>query len=126
MKKSRPKRVFNQTFKLSVLCDYYSSGLSQYAIAKKYALDNSILRSWLKKYPVDSKELSLPATTLESYKMSKQQSELSETEKLRKRIADLQRSLELERMRSRAFEKMIEIAEQEEGISILKKDGAKR
>ena len=31
-----------------------------------------------------------------------------------------------EKMRSRAFEKMIEIAEEEEGISILKKDGAKQ
>ncbi len=39
----------------------------------------------------------------------------------KKRIEELRRSLELEKMRSRAFEKMIEIAEQEEGISILKK-----
>ena len=29
-------------------------------------------------------------------------------------------------MRSRAFEKMIEIAEEEEGISIFRKDGAKQ
>ena len=29
-------------------------------------------------------------------------------------------------MRSRAYEKLIEIAESEEGISILKKDGAKQ
>ncbi|MDB9150228.1 hypothetical protein [Parabacteroides distasonis] len=58
--------------------------------------------------------------------MSKDQPELTETEALQKRIEELRRSLELEKMRSRAFEKMIEIAEQEEGISILKKDGAKR
>lgn len=47
-------------------------------------------------------------------------------ESLQKRIEELRRSLELEKMRSRAFEKMIEIAEEEEGISILKKDGAKQ
>lgn len=58
--------------------------------------------------------------------MSEKQPGLTETEKLQKRIAELQYSLELEKMRSRAFEKMIEIAEEEEGISILKKDGAKR
>ena len=43
-----------------------------------------------------------------------------------KRIEELRRSLELEKMRSRAFEKMIEIAEEEEGISIFRKDGAKQ
>ena len=45
---------------------------------------------------------------------------------LQKRIEELRRSLELEKMRSRAFEKMIEIAEEEEGISIFRKDGAKQ
>lgn len=58
--------------------------------------------------------------------MANKRPELTETEVLQKRIAELSHSLELEKMRSRAFEKMIEIAEQEEGISILKKDGAKR
>ena len=58
--------------------------------------------------------------------MAKEQPELTQTEELQKRIEELRRSLELEKMRSRAFEKMIEIAEQVEGISILKKDGAKR
>ena len=38
----------------------------------------------------------------------------------------LERALELEKLRSRAFEKMIQIAEQEEGISILKKGGARQ
>lgn len=47
-------------------------------------------------------------------------------ESLQKRIEELRRSLELEKMRSRAFEKMIEIAEEEEGISIFRKDGAKQ
>lgn len=42
------------------------------------------------------------------------------------RISELEKALELEKMRSRAFEKMIEIAEEEEGISILKKGGAKQ
>ena len=58
--------------------------------------------------------------------MVPKQSDLTDMESLRKRIEELRRSLELEKMRSRAFEKMIEIAEEEEGISILKKDGAKQ
>jgi len=110
--------MFSETFKLSVLSEYYSSGLSQYAISKKYSLDHSCLYRWQKEYPIASKELSLPSATIESFDMAEKQPELTETEK--------RHCLELEKMRSRAFEKMIEIAEQEEGISILKKDGAKR
>ena len=55
--------------------------------------------------------------------MVPKQSDLTDMESLQKRIEELRRSLELEKMRS---EKMIEIAEEEEGISILKKDGAKQ
>ena len=58
--------------------------------------------------------------------MVPKQSDLTDMESLQKRIEELRRSLELEKMRSRAFEKKIEIAEEEEGISILKKDGAKQ
>lgn len=52
--------------------------------------------------------------------------DLTKEEILSNRIKDLERALELEKLRSRAFEKMIEIAEAEEGISILKKGGAKQ
>ena len=58
--------------------------------------------------------------------MVPKQSDLTDMEFLQKRIEELRRSLELEKMRSRAFEKMIEIAEEEEGISIFRKDGAKQ
>ena len=51
---------------------------------------------------------------------------LNHDEILQKRICDLEHALDLEKLRSRAFEKMIEIAEAEEGISILKKGGAKQ
>lgn len=58
--------------------------------------------------------------------MVPKQSDLTDMESLQKRIEELRRSLELEKMRSRAFEKMVEIAEEEEGISIFRKDGAKQ
>ena len=58
--------------------------------------------------------------------MVPKQSDLTDMESLQKRIEELRRSLELEKMRSRAFEKMIEIAEEEEGSSIFRKDGAKQ
>jgi hypothetical protein len=45
---------------------------------------------------------------------------------LQDRISKLERALALEKMRSRGYLLMIENAEKEEGISILKKGGAKQ
>jgi hypothetical protein len=50
----------------------------------------------------------------------------SNEEVLSEEILRLRKALEIERLRSRAFEKLIEIAEKEEGISILKKGGTKQ
>ena len=58
--------------------------------------------------------------------MVPKQSDLTDMESLQKRIEELRRSLELEKMRSRAFEKMIEIADVVEGISLFRNDGAKQ
>ena len=48
------------------------------------------------------------------------------TSRYSERITALEQSLQMERLRCRALEKVIEIAEREEGISILKKDGVKQ
>lgn len=117
---------YPETFKLQVLQDYYSSGQSKMSIARKWNLTPSLMYLWEKSFPIEKFSLSLPSETIEAYKMAHGKKELSNEEILQKRIEDLMRSLEYEKMRSRAFEKMIEIAEQEEGISILKKDGAKQ
>ena len=119
MIKRKPKRVFTEPFKLSVLREYYSSGMSKYAITKKYSLSPPCIYRWLKEYPVGSDQLPLPSETKERLQMVPKQSDLTDMESLQKRIEELRRSLELEKMRSRAFEKMIEIAEEEEGISIF-------
>lgn len=114
------------TFKLEVLSDLYSSGKSIRSTARNWGISDSLLHDWMKSFPVDEFPLPLPSEIIESYKMTHQKQELSAEEILQKRIEDLTRSLEYEKMRSRAFEKMIEIAEEEEGISILKKGGAKQ
>ena len=61
MEKKRSPQKISEEFKLSVIRDYYSSGMSQYACARKYHLSSlSLLPSWLKKYGPKIKPLSLP------------------------------------------------------------------
>lgn len=91
-----------------------------------WAVNGMLTGIRLKRWPVDSKALSLPSEVISSYRMEHQETKLSNEEILRNRISDLERALELEKLRSRALEKMIQIAEQEEGISILKKGGARQ
>lgn len=126
MTKRKKPREFAIGFKLQVVSDYYSSGSTLTESSRKWNIDRASLYNWLKQLPVDSKLLSLPSEVIEAYRMEHKETKLGNEEILQNRISNLERALELERMRSRAFEKMIEIAEAEEGISILKKGGAKQ
>lgn len=126
MTQRREKSVYTDVFKLEVLRDLYSSEQSAYSIARKWQVEVSNLYRWKKDWPIDSNELSLSAETIQKHQMDRTTPEKTNEELLRERITALEKALCLEKMRSRAFEKMIEIAEAEEGISILKKGGAKQ
>ena len=121
------QKKFTDDFKLRVLSDYYESGMSKNFIAHKWGLSsNSVISNWQKLWPIDSKELSLPSEIISTYRMGGKDRGKTDEQLLQDRIAELERSLQMERMRSRALEKVIEIAEREEGISILKKDGVRQ
>lgn len=56
----RKKCHYEESFKLEVLTDYYASGSSVRSITLKYGLScTRVLLSWLQRYPIDGKELSL-------------------------------------------------------------------
>ena len=125
MTKDKQKH-YDDDFKLRVLSDYYESGMSKHFISRKWGITHPTLINWEKLWPIDSKELSLPEEIISTYRMGGKDRGKSDEQILQERIAALERSLQMERMRCRALEKVIEIAEREEGISILKKDGVKQ
>ena len=121
------QKKYTDEFKLRVLSDYYESGVSRNFIARKWGVSNGIvISSWEKLWPIDSKELSLPDEIISTYHMAGKDREKTDAQILQERVAELEKSLAMERLRCRALEKVIEIAEREEGISILKKDGVKQ
>lgn len=120
------QKSYDVSFKLKVLSDYYLSGKSKNFICKKWGISFPSLLDWLKKWPIHKEELSLLDETIEKYRMEAENNNKSEEQILRERILSLEQSLKMERLRCRALEKIIEIAEREEGISILKKDGVKQ
>ena len=71
MEKKRSPQKISEEFKLSVIRDYYSSGMSQYACVRKYHLNSlSLLPSWLKKYGPMIKPLFLPSEPTNEEEMS--------------------------------------------------------
>lgn len=115
-------RHYSLDFKLNVLRDYYENGLSKYATCRKYGIGQlSTLRAWIKAFPLEGVSLES-----ESEQIAMTKKELTPTEELEKRIKDLEKALECEKMRSRGFEIMIDVAEKELQIPIRKKSGAKQ
>ena len=121
----RKERNYTEEFRLKVMSYYYSHGKDFYQTQEWSGVPTSTLRGWTKKYSDEENLVSLQPENLKFCPMEDPENRESE-EALKKKIAELEKSLEFERMRSRAFEKVIEIAEREEGISILKKGGAKQ
>ena len=68
----------------------------------------------------------MPDEIISTYHMGGKDRGKTDEQILQERIADLERSLQMERMRCRALETVIEIAEREEGISIIKKGGVRQ
>lgn len=122
----KTRKHYDDSFKLQVLSDYYQSGKSKTFISRKWDVHISTLIDWIKIWPVEQKELPLLPEIMSKYRMEAENKGKSDEQILQERIASLERSLQMERMRCRALETVIEIAEREEGISILKKGGVKQ
>ena len=124
MRKSPTK--YSEEFKLSVIRDYYSSGMSKQACARKYQLCNAqLFRSWLKKYGNNSVPLQPEPDEDEMANRSKD-SYKEENAQLKKRIRELEKALQFSRLETLARDLMIDKAEEYFDVPIRKKSGAKQ
>ena len=109
----------------SILIDYYASGISVYAIAKKYSINKRTLSYWIKKYPIDTVFVSLPAESNEEVMAKKEVNESDEIVRLQARIKALEKALAFSKLEIQARDMLIDMAEQQEKIQIRKKSGVK-
>ena len=124
---SKVCKRYSEEFKLSVIRDYYSSGMSKYACRRKYQLSSdSILLYWLRKYGNEEKVVSLqPESSEEDMANRSKDSYKDENAQLKKRIRELEKALEFSRLETLARDMMIDKAEDYFDIQIRKKSGAK-
>jgi len=112
---SPPRRKYSEAFKRKVVAEYESGNLNKDQLQLKYGIGgNSLILNWCRRYG----RLSYPprGTTIGRPMKDPQKQRIKELEK---QLADMQ-------LKIAAYQKLIEITEREEGISILKKDGARQ
>jgi len=110
-----PAKKYSDTFKKMVVREYEKGFLNKDETQLKYGIaGHSRVLEWCRKfgklhYPEKGTNIGRP---------------MKDPQK--QRIKELERQLAEERLKVIAYEKLIQIAEREEGISILKKDAAKQ
>ena len=123
------KYVFDETDKIAIAREYHERRCPASEIVSKYHISSAVvLYGWLDKYLNERVCVSLqPETDKETdmSKKSKQQLE-EELKEMKAEIKRLQEALEMEKLRSKAFDTMIDVAEANFNIPIRKKAGTKQ
>ena len=111
---------YSPSFRQQVATDYERGDLSYSQIAEKYGLPGrETVKEWVKAFR--KKGEIAPSTAGPMTEDEKRDSDAKD-----KRIRELERQLEDERLRSLGYSTMIDVAEEELGVPIRKKYGSKQ
>ena len=119
---------FSEADRLSILRDYFSSGMSMNACSRKYNLSShTVISNWIKRYSSHPDIVSLHPSP-EEFDMANRDKESYQLEnaQLKKRIKELEKALAFSKLETEARDLMISIAEEHFNIPIRKKSGAKQ
>lgn len=117
------KYKFTEEDKMQIVSEYISSGRPAQELVDKYHISSrQIIFNWMDKYVNEREIVSL---SINEGDMSKQSQE-DRLKELESQVQSLQKSLELEKLRSTAYSTMIDEAEKTFNIPIRKKSGTKQ
>ncbi len=113
------KNEYSEAFKRQVVREVLSGILTKDGAKRKYNIGGkTTILSWCRKYG-SQEELGIKVKIMT-------QKEEDENTVLKRRIKELEKSLEESRFKNEALETLIDVAEQELDIKIKKKSGAKQ
>ena len=116
----RQHNSYSESFRRQVLEDYFRSGASKQSIAQKWKIPPTSLQNWVNACRIEEKSVSLqPKSQVMDAKDQVIDDLRAENERLR-------REVEYNKLRVAGYERLLEIIKQEDGIDLLKKDGAKQ
>lgn len=115
---------YSDDFKYKVAQEYLNSDCSQQELRDKYSIHgNSCITDWMRKFGLQEKSIKRQKH-LNTMKNGEKKS--PEEIALEAKVKELERALELEKLRSLALDTMIDVAEDKLKISIRKKSGTKQ
>jgi len=119
-------RVYSEHFKRRVIEEYLQTGVSKKELIEKHNIKSKgAFKTWMRQLGYEDfnvKHSSLNANyKIEMAEQFTDDQSGEDLEALSKRIKELERLLEDERLKSEAYSRMIELAEKELKISIRKK-----
>ena len=119
---------YSEEERLSILRDYFTSGMGKRACCRKYDLSClAVLCKWIKKYESHPELVSLlPKPAVEDMANRDKESYKEENAELKKRIKELEKALAFSRLETEARDLLIDKAESYFNIPIRKKSGAKQ
>jgi len=125
------KYVFTDEDRMMVVREYLEHGLPASSILEKYKLSSrQVLFNWMDKFLNKEDCLPLCLSQEEDNQMTKHEtnkdSDAALSKEKDKEIHRLRQALELEKLRSKAFETMVDEAEKTFNIPIRKKSGTKQ
>ena len=117
-------RCYNDAEKFQIIEEYIKSGESMESFQGKYGMGHCTLSRWMTKFGLSN-------TSQIQFNEMKKVVERSPEKSLRERtleakVAQLEKKLKEEQLKSMAYSTMIDVAEEELGIDIRKKAGAKQ
>ena len=113
---------YSDEFKQQVLDDYFQSGMTAYACAKKW----NILRSTFTKWVIECRSQENSVTLRHQKSHNSMDAKDQALENLRIENERLRREVEYQKLKVAGYERLLEIVKLEDGIDLLKKDGAKQ
>ena len=120
------KFKFMDEDRIAIVAEYVNGHVPASKIIEKYHLSSrQILFNWMDKYVNEKELVSLPDETNPTDPMAKKSPE-DRVKELEAENKKLQKALELEKLRSKAYDTMINVAEETFNIPIRKKPGTKQ
>lgn len=123
---SRKRTTYDEEYKICILREYYSSGMTRNAFLKKHNLPYATFLRWLRSYELDNNSLPLQPDQQDDDMANRSKDDYKEENaQLKQRIRELEKALEFSKLETMARDMMIDKAEAYFDIPIRKKSGAK-
>ena len=119
--KKEKKLYWPVAFQWRVIQQIDAELLTEQQACEKYGITIILIRQWRKQY---LQRKILPLQNIQP--MKRKQSQTEKIKELEKQLKQTQKALQDEKVKSRAYEIMIEVAEEELNIPVRKKPGARQ